>query len=475
MLRYVSLSSACIVAVAFTGGRPTQRRTLAALADASPDEALFAAQYAAVMDVEAAGTVGDHDESLESSSLDPGVAVSLLATKRRARVSSPPGAATTADLLREDELALKFAGWEAKSKKTPGLAGKLEHSAKAVHKALSTSPGHMFGAVVDASPVNLPNEGAIVDRITDQTWSAATYAKLGVAFATLLFVFAQSFTAGDLVVGSTKGRGERERPQQCPRPSAEPAPMFTLEPQGLLLAGAGRGGHAEIRGPAPAFGPPALRASIFADKRGQFLKVGPGDGEPLVVLGPVESWRSPQVMSVQRTSTGIIDSLEPLGAGHWALRRDGHTELSLKCDNQQRTVELRAPVGAQARNRIPLPRLEEFVLEEDEEEEDGPIEREEQRGGSRPLARGASVASSGGGVASAAGGIQASEQRLVARAKLKTCSAGGGAGAVFDVDVLEFSFAAGDEVVLPLSCIVAALLMSPDVLGTPPGPRMGHW
>lgn len=408
------------------------------------------------------GNVGDHSKRAISGDqyvLDPGVAVSLLTTKRH--LQPAVGAADAAigiDFLRKaveehatskpskarGELAHKPSKWDARSKMplaTSWLA-KLEQLPQGVHSVLSMTPVHMVAAATEAvekiSPVKLPKQADVVDMFTVKTWTTMTYTKLGIGLSAILLLVVQSFAAGDFALGSCKGRDERGLPQESTWPAAEPASVFTLGAQSLLCAAAAAG-RAEIRGPADC---PPLRAATSADRRGQLMRIGlASSADPLMTLGPVRCWRTPEVLPVQRTSTGVIDYLEPLEPGRWALRRDGHTELLLKCDPWQRSVEVRALVQTHTKLQV-SPKLEEFEIDEAEDDDD-----EE---GSKVLAD-----------ATTGEALRPGGQRLIARATLKSFESAGGA---LSSDSIEIAIAAGEEAALPLSCIVGALLMSPDIL-----------
>lgn len=476
MLRCALICSACLLTAAYDAASAL-KVTLEASADlharhgdSDLDAASFAIQLAATMqkdsssEAEDIANVGDHDErpiaNEEQHVLDPGVAVSLLASKRHwqpatvaADVDSDSlrwaaGDSAPSKLLSQarGEAALTPSKLDDQSElpSAKGWLTKLERFPQGVHEVLSMTPGHMVAAATETvkkvSPVKIPNQADVVDMFTIKTWTTTTYTKLGIVLSAILLFVAQSIAAGDFTLSSCKSKDERGLPQESTWPSAEPASVFTLEAQGLLAAASATGGRAEIRGPADC---PSLCAALSADRRGHLMKIGlSSDVDPLMILGPVRSWRNPEVMSVQRTSTGVIDSLEPLGPGRWALRRDGHTELVLKCDPWQRSVEVRALVQTHVQPRE-APKLEEFEIEE----EDG----EEKDDGNVTPAKVSSV-----GEAVSLGG-----QRLIARATLRSCESAGGA---LSSDVVDVAMAAGEEVALPLSCIVAVLLMSPDIL-----------
>lgn len=431
MLRCARICSTCVLAAAYGADRSSPKWTLEASADN-------------------AGSILGQEQHI----LDPGVAVSLLSTKQILQ-PAPGGAVSSIDFLRKaagdsnpspqtrGESALK-----PLKRDTPGWLAKIKDFPQGMHKVLSMTPGHMLASAAEAvgkvSPVKLPKEGEILDMFIVKEWTTTTYTKLGIFLSAILLFVAQSFAAGDFAFSSSTCKDESGLPQEPTWPSAEPASVFTLETRGLLIAGAAAGSHAEIRGPADC---PSLRAVMSADSSGHRMKVVlPGSGEPLMILGPVRSWHSPQVMSVQRASTGVIGYLEPRGPGRWALCRDGSTELILKCDPWQRSVEVHALVQMQVQPRE-APRLDEFEIEEEDEGEDGD---------------GAPAGASSSGEMSRPG-----NQRLVARAMLRNCDSGGGA---LCLDIAEIVIAAREEVVLPLSCIVAALLMSPEMLDVPAGP-----
>lgn len=392
-----------------------------------------------------------HIEQEEQHVLDPGVAVSLLSTRRHGHPAAVV-AEVESDFLRKaadhrayskfalpprGEAATSQAKWDNQSKWQPakGWLMKLKSFPQGVHMVLSMTPGHMVAAATETvkrvSPVKLPNQADVVDMFTIKTWTTTTYTKLGIVLSAIVLFMAQSFAAGDFALSPCRSaKVERGLPQESAWPSAEPASLFTLDAQGLLVAASSAGGIAEIRGPADC---PSLCAALSTDRQdGHLLKIGLSSKvDPLMILGPVRSWHVPEVMPVQRTSTGVIDSLEPLGPGRWALKRDGHTELVLKSDPWQRSVEVRAQMRTHTQPPK-APKLEEFEIEDEDGEE------------------------SDDGEAVPLGG-----QRLIARATLRSCESAGGA---LSSDVVDIVMAAGEEVALPLSCIVAALLMSPDIL-----------
>lgn len=336
------------------------------------------------------------------------------------------------------------AGWDASAH-----AGALPKALQAVHNALSMSPSTVLAvskakiSTADGQATNMHKASAqdgspVVDWLTVRPWSSATVAQMTIGVLALLVVVAQSFSAGDLFDAPLKLKKKRLEDQASapveedkwlsPWLSEEPASLFVAH-AGRLLGIAGQGGLAEIRGPLDC---PVLHAAVAIEDDGNTLRIGSTStgAEPLMIVGPVLAVGVPAAVAVHRTSTGAAGSLEPLGSGRWALRRDGQVALSIKCDVEAHVLEVCLPASTNLVPKVARETAHPLFLTPDDQEPEAEADP--------------------------------SGDRMVARAALRRCERG---SMVRDFDVLEIAVAVGEEVVMPLTCILAVLLMTPDFVG----------
>lgn len=317
---------------------------------------------------------------------------------------------------------VKPANWDVQQK-----AGPLPKTLQAMHDVLSMSPGGVFaataGAVAKKSPFPLPkmagaDGSGVLDAMTTKSWPSAVYAQLLVMSVAMVFFVLQSFSADDLAPPLKSKKHERCSPPADAWVSTEPATVFVTR-AARLVGMAGCSDAAEIRGPV---GCSVLHAVVSQEGGRKVLNISStaSGAEPLVTVGPVSDWSVPQSVGVCRMSTGAVSSLELLAAGQWVLRRDGISVFTIKCDAQQGTLEVLVPSKP-------------FVSEDTHDD----------------------------GLSLSADETCQPSQRTVARAALKHCDA----GAAFNFDSVEIAIASGDEVVLPLACLIATILMSPEVFG----------
>lgn len=334
---------------------------------------------------------------------------------------------------------VRHADWDASKH-----VGSLPKALKAVHHALSMSPSSVLEASKAKISAKRGHEGlhaapagdgsSFVDWLTAKAWSRAAMAQLAAGVLALFFVVAQTL-AGDLLDAPLKLKRKKledqdnrwaEEKRPSPWVSEEPASLFAAH-AGRLCGIAGEGGLAEIRGPLDC---PVLHAAVAIEEDGNTFRIGSTStgAEPLMIVGPVPSAGVPKAVAVHRTSTGAAGSLERLGGGLWALRRDGKVELTIKCDVSAHVIEVFRPVRV-------LPKITHHAAFEPEEKKQDEEARLRE--------------------------AECCSERLVARSALRRCDRD---GEVLDFDILEIAIAVCEEVVMPLTCILAVLLMTPDFM-----------
>jgi len=300
-----------------------------------------------------------------------------------------------------------------------------------MHTVLSMSPGGMFaataGAMVRKSPFALPKIGdsaSFVDTLTLTSWSYTIYAQLLVIGVAALFFVVQSFTGDDLLAHPRK-----LKKQETQTPFAEA--QLSLGSATKFVVHAGSGGVMEIHGPV---GCPALRVVISQECGRRILSICSmtNGSEPLITVGPLLDKSVPQSVRVCRMSTGAVSCLEPSSAGQWVLRRDGISVFTIKCNIQQQTLEMMVPT---------------VMRESDKSDDEFPLDEDDQASEKDDLR---------------AGRVYQLAHRIVAHASLRHCDV----GPAFNFDAVELSIASGDEVVMPLACMLATISMLPEVFAS---------
>lgn len=302
-----------------------------------------------------------------------------------------------------------------------------------MHNVLSMSPGGVFaataGAMVRKSPFASPKIGdsaSFVDILTLTSWSYTIYAQLLVIGVAALFFVVQSFTGDDLLAHPRK-----LKKQETQTPFAEA--QLSLGSATKFVVHAGSGGVMEIHGPV---GCPALRVVISQESGRRVLSICSmtNGSEPLITIGPLLDKSVPQSVGVCRMSTGAVSCLEPSSAGQWVLRRDGISVFTIKCNIQQRTLEMMVPTVM-------------HKSESDKSDDEFPLDEDDQASEKDDLR---------------AERVYQLAHRIVAHASLRHCDV----GPAFNFNAVELSIASGDEVVMPLACMLATISMLPEVFGS---------